>query len=552
MKTKVSIDRVSCRTPNGAKPGTDGLSTQRKIPLTCVVWTVLLLTGALLFLPVSAFGQGHEGGGESGGGGGCGDVFGDLIHIKRNLDTGQPVFAQRWVELPAEVQGYGWGYCPIAIYEEDGVTKEIPFLPYSCDIDPDYADFVQEVNYFGRLNGGRTKERNSRMHLDEVISNIKAADQLKLDPTGRLMMGFDCVENGDCSWATVDSPMESMALYVRLMKYGHIATDPYEVNTWAHGDPKLPTQFHPALDQDDWAKFGDEDSPLRNLLPNNSVDDCWIYGRAEKFTDANGDGIWNPAEPYMDINKDGEFNPVHPRPEPFTDLNDNGVWDSAEDFTDSNDNGVRDGFVFNCAGAEKLDNADFMSSSVFLGAAANKTGKITVDLVQYLNRFLKITQKTEATAATRDILTAQYLNCWNDKAPPTDPVEGEDLVDPLYDSNCKLETVKTSEKNLPDNWELFPNIMERFVDFKKSEYVRDYRDNAKADLILEFTPGMWSLTNNTDIMDFVRIVYPQNPPETNIDNFVGAAADALRSIEFIHNYAIPVDLYCIYDKSFCL
>ena len=57
MKTKVSIDRVSCRTPNGAKPGTDGLSTQRKIPLTCVVWTVLLLTGALLFLPVSAFGQ---------------------------------------------------------------------------------------------------------------------------------------------------------------------------------------------------------------------------------------------------------------------------------------------------------------------------------------------------------------------------------------------------------------------------------------------------------------------------------------------------------------
>ena len=567
MKTKISIDRISFRTPSWLKKQPGLSRTQKKVLPVGIVSTVLLLAGALLFLPVTAFGQGHEGGGESGGGGGCGDVFGDLIHIKRNLETGQPVFVQRWVELPAEVQGYGWGYCPIAIYDDQGITREIPFLPYSCDMDPDFAEFIQEVDYFGRLNAGRTKERNNRMHLDEVISNIKAADQLKLDPTGRLMMGYDCVVDGDCIWSTVDSPMENMALYVRMMKYGHIATDPYEVNEWAHGDPKLPTQFHPALDQDDWAKFGPEGSPLRNLLPNKEAQDCWIYGLAEKFTDANGDGIWNPAEPYMDINKDGMFNPVHPRPEPFTDLNGNGVWDPAEEFTDKNDNGVADEFAFKCAGTEKLDNADFMSSSVMLGAAANKTGKITVDLVQYLNRFLKITQDTPATLSTRDTLTAQYLDCWKSKAAPFDPVEGEELVDPLYDycvagdthdceiidySLCKLETVKTSSNNLPDNWDLFPNIMERFVDFKNSEYHRDYRSNAKADLILESgIPGNWYLSNQTDIMSFVEFVYPSDPPEKNIDNFVGAASDALRSIEFIHNYAVPADLYCVYDESEC-
>jgi hypothetical protein len=32
----------------------------------------------------------------------------------------------------------------------------------------------------------------------------------------------------------------------------------------------------------------------------------------------------------------------------------------------------------------------------------------------------------------------------------------------------------------------------------------------------------------------------------NINGFVRAAADALRSVEFVHNYAIPDDLWTIY------
>ena len=84
---------------------------------------------------------------------GCGDVFGDLIHILRDAETGQPILAQRWIELPGEVQGYGWGYCPIAV---DAAGNEIGFLPYTCDAVNPVA--VVAVDYFGRLNGGRTKE----------------------------------------------------------------------------------------------------------------------------------------------------------------------------------------------------------------------------------------------------------------------------------------------------------------------------------------------------------------------------------------------------------
>lgn len=38
-------------------------------------------------------------GDHGGGGAGCGDVFGELIHILR-ARTGQPILAQRFIEMP--------------------------------------------------------------------------------------------------------------------------------------------------------------------------------------------------------------------------------------------------------------------------------------------------------------------------------------------------------------------------------------------------------------------------------------------------------------------
>ena len=59
------------------------------------------------------------------GGVGCGDVFGDLIDVLRDATTGQPILQKRWVELPKETRGYGWGYCKIAI-EKTGTSSASP------------------------------------------------------------------------------------------------------------------------------------------------------------------------------------------------------------------------------------------------------------------------------------------------------------------------------------------------------------------------------------------------------------------------------------------
>ncbi len=59
-----------------------------------------------------------------------------------------------------------------------------------------------------------------------------------------------------------------------------------------------------------------------------------------------------------------------------------------------------------------------MSAGAALGGAANKTGKITVDLVQYMNRILKITKKTEASEATLDWLPAKVRDCWSSDGDP--------------------------------------------------------------------------------------------------------------------------------------
>jgi hypothetical protein len=451
----------------------------------------MLILPMLLLAPFPAFSQDHGGGGHEGGGGGCGDVFGDLIHILRDEQTGQPIFAQRWIELPKEIPGYGWGYCPIAV-DEDG--KRVPFLPYSCDFDPDFSEGITEVDYFGRLNGGRTKERNQRMHFDEVISNIKQAGQLRLDPTGRLEMGFDCElkqDPGYCDWSTVDSPMESMALYVRLMKYGHLATDPMEVDTWAHGDPALGIQFHPALSEDDWPKF--KEANLDHLLPA-SANNCW-----------------------------------HPN----------------------------DGFNSICAEPKSLDKRDFASAAAYLGAAANKTGKITVDLVQYLNRFLKITRDTVTTAAAKDLLPALYEDCYSGLDPwleGTEPPESWDLTTDLTYSACDLLMVVTGIPGW-DVYDEFTNIKEMFVDFSHSHYKRKDRQDVEADLILEGSySGSWVLVYGDTplrwVADYPNLEDPSD--DEDIHNFVGAASDTLRAIEYIHNYAVPEDLFCKYDSTKCL
>lgn len=438
-------------------------------------WLVLIVMALMLLVPATAMSKssrGRGGGSTTGVIVDYGDIFGDLIHVLRHDVTGQPIFAQRWVEMPAELPGYGWGYCAIGV-DEDGF--EIPFKPYSCDLDTTDQASV-EVDYFGRLNGSRVQERNMRMHFNETITNIKQAGQVDLDPTGRLMLGYECAladDPGTCLWSTVDSPMENMAMYRRMMKYGHISTSPYELDLWWHGDPKLPVPYHPALDADDRLKF--QQAGLLHMLS------------------ASG------------------YSPEH------------------------------------------LTFEDFNTSAQLLGASAGKHGFITADLVQYLNRFLRITQSTEFAASALDTLPALYRDCWpegwpnpwkqGDEAP-----EGYDLTIELEYGVCDLP--KEVDSSIP-NYADFSNIQERFVNFVNSGYHRGTIWGGRtASLALEsnpgYTTGLWSYSVSTPLINWIIIPNPLTPSTEDVHNFVDAASDALRAIEYTHNYEVPENLYCLY------
>ncbi len=412
----------------------------------------------LMTVPALALAQG---GGEGGGGSGCGDVFGDLIHIKRDAVTGQPILQKRWVELKSDT--FGFDYCPIPV---DGTGAEIPFADLSCD--PATPSAVVEVNYFGRLSGGRTKERNNRMHFDEVISSIKDPDvgRVGQDATGRMQLGYECgpftTETGTvttrcASWRAIDSPMENLALYTRLMKYGHLQTDPGEVDTFAHGDPAAGTQFHPALAAGDYAKF---DAGMRHLLPRGEIN----------MADACFPG---------------------------------GVFDSA------------------CAAGERLLSRDFIRAGSFLAAAASKTGIITVDLVQYMNRILKITLDTEISKANVFTLPALIRDCGGADGAP--------------EVAC---TTKPATADLP------APANERFVNFRATSYLRSAWRDRQLEVLQPISDTRRWQEARVSLMDWLS---DQNGPQpvavTGINGFVLATGDGLRAIEFVHNYAIPEDLW---------
>jgi hypothetical protein len=393
------------------------------------------------------------------GGSGCGDIFGDLIHIKRDATSGQPILQKRWIEYPQDL--FDWGYCPIPV---DINGDEIPFVDLTCD--PIDTEAVVEVDYFGRLSGGRTKERVNRMHFDEVISNIKDSGKVKFDAAGRLVLGYDCTRNSKgflacSSWKTVDSPMENLALYLRLMKYGHLQTDPMEVDIWAAGDPAAGVQYHPALGPEDWPK---------------------LWGA---FYPSNAGG-----DPGYCFQNDGTFN--------------------AE-----------------CALPEELSTVDFTRAASFLAAAADKTGKITFDLVQYMNRILKISLDTETTMKNVALLPALIRDC------------GDDPDNQLPYEECEIVA---AEEGLP------APANEKFVDFSPAKYKREQWFNKQLRVLMPGDNGIWFEQEDVPLLNWLEFANgPAAECSRDLQGFVDSTSDALRTIEFLHNYEVPEDLGWDFD-----
>ena len=400
---------------------------------SCLGLLIVFFLTSLGAAPASA--QGH---------GGSGDLFGDLVHIKRDVLTGQPILQKRMIEYPTA--GVDWGYCPIPI---DAYGIELPMVDLNCDVDPAAADRLVEVDYFGRLSAGRTREANLRMHFDEAIDNIKAAEAVGIDGAGRLQLGTGCTSTTSCAtWNIVDSPLENLSLYHRLMKYGHIQTDPLEEDTSSHGDPAAGTVYHPALGPADYAKFS---SAVLSLLPYPSSTPCFTGGTT---------------------------------------------------------------FVAACAARQSLTAEDFVRAASFLGGAADKHGRMTADLVQYLNRILRITLDTAGSLATLNTVPAL-----------------------IRDENGSIAPAASGLPAPAD---------ERFVDFTPALYFRDTQFNRPVVALVTAGVGMWREDSGVSLLPFLRYINgAMTAPATNMTAFVRNGSDAQRACEFVHNYAVPLDIWAV-------
>ncbi len=125
-----------------------------------------------------------------------GDLYGDLYVILRD-DNGVPILDEFGHVQPVDADGN-----PIPIDEEGA-------------IEDGYADLAQAVE-FGRLSVGRSPNKVTDKSYDEALATLNAATAIRVDEAGRIVVTIDGVEK------TIDSPLENLALYIRLMENGYL------------------------------------------------------------------------------------------------------------------------------------------------------------------------------------------------------------------------------------------------------------------------------------------------------------------------------------------
>ena len=136
--------------------------------------------------------EGKPGGGSSGSDTKKGVDYGDIWVILRN-DLGQPV-----LDANGNIQ-------PCL----DAACTQVIQLTADGELPPEYADKVLEVE-FGRLNIARSPDKVLIHALEEALSKLDGGvygTTITLDPAGRLVI----------DGSTIDSPLESLALYAALL-----------------------------------------------------------------------------------------------------------------------------------------------------------------------------------------------------------------------------------------------------------------------------------------------------------------------------------------------
>jgi len=243
-----------------------------------------------------------------------------------------------------------------------------------------WTDLVQAVD-FGRMNIGRSPEAVLQAHFDEAISTINSPDtvDIKLDASGRLLLTKNVYDEFVVNPTTgeplligtvekaIDSPLENLALYVKLMKDGHLVTP---------GDEREPidTSLNGGIPFWKWIEL--EDGPSNALRPTIDIQKMRSMGLADLV-----DVSEVPYYAYYTSDLIPEYTVVAAEPLP-DDL--------------PVDTPVSVGLMTDDEGGPA--GRDFEYAAAFFAAAGDKTSDISVDMVVYLNSILGINQVVGTSA----------------------------------------------------------------------------------------------------------------------------------------------------------
>jgi hypothetical protein len=205
------------------------MKTNRFVRLMLSIISVFFLSVLFLSLLFSssaiAQGKGKGGGGSGGGGSASPPDLGDLFVLYRDAD-GVPILTPDSCQQPLAAPGVALpavGSIPACLPSSPTASCLIPVDPATCAVVTGYETFTQEVD-FGRNNVVRSPASVLETQLGDAIVNLATADCVTLDPAGRMVAST--VADGIVSSATVDSPLQSLAIYRQLMLTGYLGAAP--------------------------------------------------------------------------------------------------------------------------------------------------------------------------------------------------------------------------------------------------------------------------------------------------------------------------------------
>lgn len=389
-----------------------------------------------------------------------------------------------------------------------------------------WADLVDEV-HFGRLNLSRSPEAVLQAAFDEAINTINSEDTISIsrDAAGRLLLKKNVYSETDVDECeipvlegtaekAIDSPLENLALYVKLIKDGHLVTP---------GDQRAPIDRSERGGIPLWKMLELSDGPSDALRPTVDISkldgflgsalvdvaakEYFTYYECYDVAGAPVDCLCQETS-HDEVSTDVACDDVVTRKL----LAVNACPDPADNPNADSCQGPWVGITTNDGGRAAGEDFDF--AAAFLAAAADKTGQIGVDMVVYVNSILGINK------------VVGYSEYDADGNPTPDAVDY--AASPVY----------------------FDFGIDEGVFYDRETTIPDRGNFGAATVLVETTKdsGAW---NQTDVQMLGTIGFrnrgvdvstgaPTNEPATeNILGFTQMADDDLSIVEFIHKYQIP-------------